>query len=182
MGYGACRHAFVYPGLLERENLERFFMQMYFRIDQYHEMDVGLIVHRFYQMTNGKHSALPDIMEVIVGDYHVSQLYKHVLSSERLREEVQREIDGYFNGIHWCLSREDGLEHALHIAHHLCGSYKEYAPLYMQLFESFYHYHHVNHARRFLERMLEHCALPEDSAQKVRTLLQSLPADSTASA
>lgn len=174
MGYGVCRHAFVYPGLLEREHLERFFMQMYFRIDQYHEMDTGLIVHRFYQMTNGKHEDLPDIMDVIVGDYHVSQLYKHVLSPERLAEEVQREIDGYFNGIHWCLGRDGGLEQALHIAQHLCESYQGYAPVYMQLFECFYQRTHVDHARQFLEEMLEHCELPEDSAQKVRSLLQSL--------
>lgn len=174
MGYGANRHAFVYPGLLEKKNLERFLMQMYFRVNKEYEMNTGLIVHRFYGLTNCKREDLPDIMEVIVGDYRVSELYKHVLTLERLQEEVQTEIDGYMKGIHWCLGRADGLEYAVGIGEHLCESYKGFPSLYMQLFECFYEKGKTEVGLSFLERMLTDCELPESSRDRTRALLDFL--------
>lgn len=174
MGYGACRHAFVYPGLLEKKNLERFLMQMYFRVNKEYEMNTGLIVHRFYGLTNCKREDLPDIMEVIVGDYRVSELYKHVLTPDRLQEEVQIEIDGYMRGIDWFLKWPDGLEPAIGIGCHLCESYKGFPSLYMQLFERFYERGRSEAGFSFLEMMLADCELPESSRERTRALLNSL--------
>ncbi|MGP0630555.1 class I SAM-dependent methyltransferase [Nitrospina sp. 32_T5] len=174
MGYGACRHAFVYPGLLEKKNLERFLMQMYFRVDKQYEMNTGLIVHRFYGLTNGKREDLPDIMDVIVGDYRVSELYKHVLTPESLQEEVQIEIDGYMKGIVWCLDRPDGLEYAIGIGDHLCESYKGFPSLYMQLFECFFERGKPEAGISFLEKMLADCQLPQSSRERTRGLIASL--------
>ncbi|MCP5007108.1 MAG: class I SAM-dependent methyltransferase, partial [Planctomycetes bacterium] len=95
MGYGPNRHSFVYPGLLERKNLERFFMQMYFRIVHYEENNTGIIYHRNYILMNMKQLGLPDIMDVITGDYSVSQLYGSILQQADLQIEIEREIEPY---------------------------------------------------------------------------------------
>jgi len=96
MGYGAHRHTFVYPGLLERRNLERFLMQMYFRIEM--SVEPGphdyLVGHNFV-LVNLKGPGKPDVLEVITGDYSVRALYEDVLSPETLRAEVSRELGDY---------------------------------------------------------------------------------------
>jgi ubiquinone/menaquinone biosynthesis C-methylase UbiE len=100
MGYGPSRHTFVYPGLLERHNLERFFMQMYFKIDAYLENTEGIIHHRNYALNNMKHLGLPDVMEVIIGDYAVTALYDQLLDEQALETEIRRETQPYFTVLH----------------------------------------------------------------------------------
>lgn len=96
MGYGPSRHTFVYPGLLERHNLERFFMQMYFKIEEYRENVDGFIHHRNYRLTNQKQLEQPDVMEVIIGDYSVDTLYGALLNEQALQQEIERETEPYF--------------------------------------------------------------------------------------
>lgn len=96
MGYGPSRHTFVYPGLLERHNLERFFMQMYFKIEEFRENADGIIHHRNYHLTNQKQLALPDVMEIIIGDYSVVTLYGTLLNEQALEQEIERETEPYF--------------------------------------------------------------------------------------
>ncbi|MGD9950498.1 MAG: class I SAM-dependent methyltransferase [Desulfobulbus sp.] len=96
MGYGPSRHTFVYPGLLERHNLERFFMQMYFKIEEYRENADGIIEHRNYRLANKKQLRLPDVMEVIIGDYSVTTLYGALLDEHELEQEIERETEPYF--------------------------------------------------------------------------------------
>jgi len=99
MGYGPSRHTFVYPGLLERPNLERFFMQMYFKIEDYLENTEGIIHHRNYRLRNMKHLGLPDVMEVIIGDYAVTALYGELLDAQTLENEIERETRPYLNAL-----------------------------------------------------------------------------------
>jgi len=98
MGYGPCRHAFVYPGLLEKANLERFLMQMYFRIEEVVEPQPHdhLLGHN-YRLSNQKRPGAPDIVEVVIQDRNVQDLYGHVLTPAQLEAEVAREVEGYLN-------------------------------------------------------------------------------------
>jgi SAM-dependent methyltransferase len=92
MGYGLSRHAFVYPGLMEKRNLERFFLQMHFRVEHIEEDAPALIVHLHYILSNRKREGLRDIMEVILGDFSVVDLYKDVLAAAALKDEIETEL------------------------------------------------------------------------------------------
>ena len=96
MGYGIQRHTFVYPGLLEKPNLERFFMQMYFAIDQAIEPGpTDWLLGHNYVLTNRKNDSLPDVMEVITQNVSVIDLYAGVLSPETLDREIKHELAAY---------------------------------------------------------------------------------------
>ena len=96
MGYGIQRHTFVYPGLLEKPNLERFFMQMYFAIEQAIEPGpTDWLLGRNYVLTNCKNDALPDVVKVITQNVSVIDLYGGVLSPESLEREIKHELVPY---------------------------------------------------------------------------------------
>lgn len=96
MGYGIQRHTFVYPGLLEKPNLERFFMQMYFAIEQAIEPGpTDWLLGHNYVLTNQKKPGKPDVMEVITQNVSVIDLYAGVLSPESLDREIKHELAPY---------------------------------------------------------------------------------------
>lgn len=90
MGYGLGLHPFVYPGLLLRPHLERFIVQMYFRIDKYYESGVAL-TGRSYMLCNKKSPAKQDIVFVVPRTNNVRDLYDEVMPPEALEEEIMRE-------------------------------------------------------------------------------------------
>jgi SAM-dependent methyltransferase len=91
LGYGLGLHPFVYPGLLIREHLERFIMQMYFRIDGYHESGFHL-EGRSYKLCNKKDPSKDDIVYVVPRSNNVRELYAEVISPEKLAAEIDREV------------------------------------------------------------------------------------------
>jgi SAM-dependent methyltransferase len=96
MGYGVNRHTFVYPGLLEKSNLERFIMQMYFRIEyQFEPGPRQHLVGRNYILRNMKPADKADVVEVIIGNYNVRELYGFLLSEEQLAREIEIEVKPY---------------------------------------------------------------------------------------
>jgi SAM-dependent methyltransferase len=98
MGYGPGRHAFVYPGLLERAGLERFIMQMYFAVEKWFEPEFkDVFLGRNLILVNRKDVEKPDIVEVIAGDYHVADLFGAFLGTDTLRAEMEREARGYLH-------------------------------------------------------------------------------------
>lgn len=106
MGYGVQRHTFVYPGLLERENLERFFMQMYFRIEG--SLQAGPhdhLIGRNYLLNNMKSPEKADVVQVITQDVSVIRLYDDVLSPEDLDREIDRELTGYLRLLEDCVEK-----------------------------------------------------------------------------
>jgi len=59
-GYKFGRHAFNYPGLFEKENFDRFLMQMSFKFDKYLEDSY----HAFYKLFNKRYHRM-NILDVI---------------------------------------------------------------------------------------------------------------------
>jgi len=96
MGYGIQRHTFVYPGLLEKPNLERFFMQMYFAIEQAVQPGpTDWLLGYNYILRNCKKEGMTDVVQVITQDRTVTDLYADILRPEALEKEVKQELTAY---------------------------------------------------------------------------------------
>jgi len=173
MGYGPSRHAFVYPGLLEKKNLERFFMQMHFSIEHFEEDPPTLIVHRHYILSNRKGEGLRDIMDVIIGDYSVVDLYRKVLSPSALRQEIEFELAPYLAQFKRCLAAGQAGQ-AGEILHVLTSYYPDYPPLYLGAAEILWRHGDKPAARQVLEKMQSQCRLPAAAFDKAARLIEGL--------
>jgi len=173
MGYGPSRHAFVYPGLLEKKNLERFFMQMHFKVEHSEEDPPTLIVHRHYILSNQKGEGLLDIMDVIIGDYSVVDLYRKVLPPTALKEEIETELGPYLDQFKRSLAAGDAgpAEEILHV---LAIYYPDYPPLYLQAAELLWRHGLKTAARQVLEQMRNQCRLPDNAFEKAAALIERL--------
>jgi len=172
MGYGPNLHAFVYPGLLERKNLERFFMQMYFKIDYYKENNTGIIYHRNYILRNMKQLGLPDIMEVIIADHSLSYLYADMLSNTELKAEIEREIGPYIDFLETAANTDwDILKKAITIFLPLDSNY---ISTYLVMADKFIQKGNRKIAQSILERSTAIKDLPESMLDSITMLIQTL--------
>lgn len=171
MGYGPGRHSFVYPGLLEKENLERFFMQMYFRVVKAIEDESeSMIIHRSYILKNRKKLELPDIVEVITKDVGVEQLYGHILPPEKIQAEIRREIKPYLVVLEKLLaSGEIGrVDDVLNV---LLTFHLNHYPMYFELSEIFSRHGQAGIARSLLDAMLKNENLPDTVREEAKKRL-----------
>ncbi len=170
MGYGPDRHSFVYPGLLERENLERFFMQMYFRVEnKVEDQNIG-IVHRSYILKNMKREGLPDIVKIITGDHNVEQLYGHMLGPEELEREILHEIKPYLHILEKLLAAGE-LEPIDDVLNVLLTFYLNHYFMYFELSEIFAGHGQAGIAKSLLEAMLKNENLPDTVREEAKKRL-----------
>jgi len=172
MGYGLLRHTFVYPGLLERPNLERFFMQMYFRIEETIEPhpDQWLMGHN-YVLRNVKPEGRKDVVEVIIGDYSVRELYHDVLSPERLAEETARELGFYKRLISDCI-REGAADTAMGILRFLFERYPLEHVFFLHCAEFLMESRRFLDMKEILEQMFSAGQAPAAVMEKMASLLR----------
>lgn len=175
-GYGHGRHAFVYPGLVSRENIERFFMQMYFKVERMVEdNDDVILAGRSYILRNIKPLERPDIVKVIAGDYSPVDLYGDVLSAEELQKERAREVEPYIKLAERMISvkRWDLLDQALDV---LLEYHADYLPLYIRLAKLMASAGETETALALLRSLKANPGMPPYMAQDVDDFLDSLTA------
>lgn len=173
MGYGQFRHPFIYPGLLIKEHLERFIMQMYFRIEFLFEPP-GRLIGRSYILRNQKAAEKPDIVHVVPSDHTVQELYADSLTPEGLSAEIARETGEYLRII-----REDaqvaawgGVEFAFKV---LAEQYGNHAPIFTEFEQILLTYGDTHVARQVYDSLLSRSDLSEWTQERVRELRDRLP-------
>lgn len=173
MGYGPLRHSFVYPGLLLKENLERFFMQMYFKIKKQIESNSILLVGRSYILKNMKSGGKPDIVEVIIGDYSVKELYGDILEKDALSNEIEKETGAYFKLAEAFMQTGDWekLDDLLTI---LLNYYSDYFPMYLRLAELAIKYNQQEMAQSILLALLANNTVPKQITQEAADMVKNL--------
>ncbi len=173
MGYGQFRHPFVYPGLLVKEHLERFIMQMYFRIEYLFEPP-GRLVGRSYILRNQKAADKPDIVHVVPSDHTVQELYTDTLTPEGLSAELARETGEYLRMIREDaeIGRWNGVEFAFKV---LANQYGNYAPIFTEFEQILLTYGDPNVARHVYDSLMSRSELSEGIRQCVRELRDRLP-------
>lgn len=173
MGYGPSRHTFVYPGLLERHNLERFFMQMYFKIEEFRENADGIIHHRNYRLTNQKQLALPDVMEIIIGDYSVVTLYGTLLNEQTLEQEIERETEPYFALLGNAAQTENWSAFDS-ISDLILQFYPDNFNLLLKIAEAALHGGNRLKAKQILNNILTMAGITDDLATEIKTTITYL--------
>lgn len=174
MGYGVHRHTFVYPGLLEKANLERFLMQMYFRVEV--AFDAGpadwLVGHN-YLLTNMKHLGKPDVSEVITQDCSVYDLYREVLPADALRHEVDRELGFYQDMLENCAQeRQDEAFECImkFVRKHYAGEFGFYVELARRLGAA----GQLQRAKEVLAEVLQQENLPVPVMEDLKAVAQQI--------
>ena len=176
MGYGVLRHTFVYPGLLEKEHLERFFMQMYFRVERV--VDPGptdwLLGHN-YILINMKAPEKPDVVEVITKDVSVIDLYGDVVSPEVLAHEVARELEGYAVLMEDCVKRDNAARFLSFLAF-VAQSYPREYPFYLDFAQRLHSLGFLQPAKEVLAALVQQGEVPAPVMAQIKRLLQEFVA------
>lgn len=173
MGYGINRHTFIYPGLLEKENLERFIMQMYFRID--HAIEPGPHDHllgRNYALCNMKRPDRTDVVEVIIQDRNVCDLYGDFLTPERLEKEIAREVGAYLVDLEEAVIAGDW-SRVTALLDLLCKEYPVHFPMYPRIARLLFEAGKPDVARGILSIVKEFDQLPSTIREEMELLLAS---------
>ena len=172
MGYGKFRHPFIYPGLLIKEHLERFFMQMDFRIESVVEPE-GRLVGRSYMLRNRKSPSRPDIVEVVPADYTVQVLYGDVLTPEQLERELDRETGEYLRILREEAGRQNwqGVSEVFGV---LTEQYSNHYPIYVELVSILSDHGRSDTARRVCDSVLSREDVPLRILDKIRSLRDAL--------
>jgi len=171
MGYGFQRHTFVYPGLMQRENLERFFMQMYFRIERY----IGpgptdwLLGHN-YVLINMKSEGKPDVVDVITKDVSIPELYGDVLSEEELKREVKRELADFALLLAYTAQNERNDIFAGLLSFVLQNYPREYS-FYLALAERLYLFSGAQPAKELIAALVQRGGIPIPVMEQIKRLL-----------
>ncbi len=177
MGYGLLRHTFVYPGLLERPNFERFLTQMYFEIQE--TIAPGAtewLVGHNYILRNIKPDDRKDVVDVIIGDYSVQELYHDVLSPERLAEEMAREL-GFYEQMVEDYLRRGACETAVAILRFLLPRYPSHYDFFLRCSEFLLKYGRYLDMKDVLKAMLAAGKPPMPVMGKIATLLRAAAED-----
>ena len=174
MGYGNSRHPFVYPGLLEKANLERFFMQMYFRVEEMVEAGRWL-EGRSYVLRNKKDPKKPDIVEVITGPHNLVELYRDVLTGGQLEAELAREIEPYL-GVMLGSAQAGDWDDVQGLYRHLREQFPRYLPLYIRFAKILVAGGRPETAADVLRKFLEHPHLPEALREDAEGVLRLIEA------
>lgn len=173
MGYGLLRHTFVYPGLLERPNLERFFMQMYFRIEEsIHPSSNQWLMGHNYVFRNIKPEGRKDVVEVIIGDYSVHELYHDVLSLEKLAEETARELS-FYDRMLTDYIQNSAWDGAMSILTFLIGHYPCEYDFFLRWAESFRRGKRLQEMKWLLEQVLAASTPPVSVMEGIAEILRS---------
>jgi SAM-dependent methyltransferase len=179
MGYGLGRHAFVYPGLMQKANLERFFMQMYFRVEWVLEPGPNdRLVGRSYVLKNMKSPDKPDIVEVVIGDYNVKDLYGDVLPDIGLQREVAREAQAYVKVIQGCANKGDW-QAVQGIFGIVVGQYPDYYPMYFEIARTLHRVGQTKAAKDVLSILLKRSDVPETVLEEVKRTVVSFAQSSS---
>ena len=174
MGYGVGRHTFVYPGLLERKNLERFFMQMYFRIEEsVHPGPKDFFHGHNYTLRNMKRAGQADVVQVIVQDASVQDLYGHFLDPEVLAEEMKREAESLVDMIEYYV-RNDLWSVALMAMRFTIEKYPHHYPIYPPIGKTLIEHGHLSQARSILAIARGMEKLPVEVRAEIDALLSAL--------
>ena len=172
MGYGLGRHPFVYPGLLEKENLERFFMQMYFGIISFSEPGPhDHLAGRNYALKNLKHLNKPDIMEVVVTANNVSDLYKDVIEPDKLLQEIEREVKAFLILLGETFELND-LEQAIYVVRHLIKEFAAFYAMYPQITRMFRESGNLEKIAPIMRTAMNMEFMPEDIRSEISDLLK----------
>jgi len=172
MGYGLQHHTFVYPGLLEKPNLERFLMQMYFRIEWVIEPGpTDWLLGHNYVLLNEKSPDKPDVVEVITKDVSVIDLYGDVLSPEALRREIERELRAYARLLEDCVKRGSGDAFFALLAF-VARNYPREYPFYIDFAQRLYALGHLRAAKEVLAAPVEQGDVPPPVMEQIKRLLR----------
>ena len=176
MGYGPLRHTFVYPGLLEKPNLERFFMQMYFCIEAAIEPSPeNWLLGYNYVLTNMKSPEKPDITEVITKDLSVVGLYGDVVPPETLAKEVALELSWYAWEIERCI-QQNKIEAALALIQSLLAGYPGEYDFFLDAADKLKLKGAWSGAKMALSMLIQRGNLPTPVMQRVKQILQEVVA------
>ena len=175
MGYGPCRHTFVYPGLLEKENLERFIMQMYFGILKQIEPEPGQwLLGRNYILRNMKRAAQPDVVQAIIEDYNVRDRYGYLLTEEQLAREIALEVEPQLTRIEQCAAKNEW-DWVLTLVKMVLSEYPEYHAMYPRLVEILLSLKGAEGGRRLASAIGRAAYLPEEIRARTDALLAQAP-------
>jgi len=172
MGYGLQRHTFVYPGLLEKPNLERFLMQMYFRIEWVIEPGpTDWLLGHNYVLVNAKKPDKPDVVEVITKDVSVIDLYGDVLSPDMLRREVARELRGYARLLEDCVKKGNG-DAFLGLLAFVARSYPREYSFYLDFAQRLHALGYLLPAKELLAALVDQGEVPAPVMEEIKRLLR----------
>ena len=120
-----------------------------------------------------KEENIPDIMDVIVGDYSVIQLYGHILNSFEMQKEIENETRAYIEFVDQFIEK-DKIENAEQVIQIVLNLYPTFVPLYLQNIEILWNKGLKESAFDLFKKMYINCTLPPDLNPKLEGIKSRL--------